>query len=90
MKELLFTHGKQVALRFETEHMEFEQQVESILLTGEGEITAQDMPSVEAMFAEYPCQLTVTENGEELLNGRFLVTLLLLEPNQIAARLRVE
>lgn len=91
MKTLSFTHGRVTVLQFETETLRFEPQGESIMLAAEGSITMQDMPSIEYMFAaDYPCRLSVTEDGTEIFSGRYLVSLLLLEPAGLAARLKPE
>ena len=89
-KILHFMHGKSPCLTFETEELAYDRDGDSILITAQGQITQQDGPSIEAMFHGFSCHLEISEGGTPLLSGNYEVTLLLLEPDQLAARLRPE
>jgi hypothetical protein len=89
MKELMFQHGRLAALKFDAETVSVAPEENGFLITAEGNVAVQDMPFVEAMLAgDFTCLFTVSEDGVELLSGRYQVTLLLLEPDKLAARIR--
>lgn len=91
MKTLAFSSSKQPILTFEAEHAEFAQDGDAFIIQASGEVTFQDTPLLEEfMHGERACQLLVTEQGAELLQGRFLTTFLVLEPDTVVTRLTVE
>lgn len=91
MKTLAFSSSKQPILTFKAEHVEFAQDGDAFIIQAGGEVTFQDTPLLEEfMHGERACQLLVTEHGAELLQGRFLTTFLVLEPDSVVTRLTVE
>lgn len=90
MKTLHFFESKRPILTFQAEDVNYAPDGAEILLTAQGEITFQDTPAVEELFHGKPsCFLQVKEQEEILLDGRFSVTFLVLEANQLVVRISV-
>lgn len=90
MKTLHFFETRRPILTFLAEDVNYAPEGTEILLTAQGEITLQDTPAVEELFHGKPsCFLQVKEGEEILLDGRFHVTFLVLEPNQLVVRISV-
>lgn len=90
MKTLAFSTGKLPILTFEAEHAEFARDGDAFIVQAGGGITFQDTPLLEEfLHGERECRLHVTEGDEELLQGRFHTTFLVLETDSLAVRLTV-
>ena len=91
MKTLLFSYPKRPILHFSAENVDFAREKEAFLLQAQGEISFQDTPALEELMYVHPaCQFSVTEAGEELLHGHYSITILVLEPDQLVARITPE
>lgn len=90
MKTLSFSDSKRPILTFEAEQADFARDGDAFVVQAGGAVTFQDTPALEEiMHGERPCLLCVTEGGEELLNGRFHTTFLVLEEDALAVRITV-
>ena len=90
MKILSFSDSKRPILTFEAEHTEFARDGDAFVIQAGGAVTFQDTPALEEiMHGQRECQFHVTESGEELLQGRFYPTFLMLEEDALAVRLTV-
>lgn len=90
MKTLSFSTNKQPILTFVAEQVELARDGEAFIIQAGGEVTFQETPLLEEIFhGERECQLRVTEGEEELLQGRFHTTFLVLEHNTLAVRIAV-
>lgn len=90
MKTLNFSDNKRPILTFEAEHTEFARDGEGFVIQAGGAVTFQDTPVLEEILhGERACLLSVTEDGEVLMQGRFVTTFLMLEPDTLAVRLTV-
>lgn len=90
MKLLRFADSKRTILLFQASEVELARDGVEFLIQASGEITFQDTPALEElMHSNYACQFTVSEGETELLHGRYHVTFLTLEPDQLVARISV-
>lgn len=90
MKTLTFSTSKLPILTFVAEHAEFARDGNAFIIQAGGEVTFQDTPLLEEfLHGERDCQLRVSEGDEELLQGRFHTTFLVLETDSLAVRLTV-
>lgn len=90
MKTICFADTKRPILTFVTSEVELGRDGDAILLQAGGEITFQDMPALEElMYVKDDCLLSVHDGEKEMLHGRFHVTFLVLEPDQLVARISV-
>lgn len=88
MKLLHFSDSKRPILTFEAEHTELAQDGDAFVIQAIGAITFQDSPALEDLtYNDHSCQLSVSEDGAELLHGQFGVTFMVLEPEQLVARI---
>lgn len=89
---LTFTHGKHTVLRFAADTLQVQRKEtgeDALILHATGTIEYQETPAIEAMIAgDYACGVTLTQAGEEILQGRFLVTLLVLESHEMVVQLQ--
>lgn len=61
------------------------------LVTAEGAITFQDTAAIEElMHGKDSCLLHIREGEQVLLDGRFNVTFIVLEPEQLVVRISAE
>lgn len=97
MKTLHFFESKRPILTFEAEDLSYApdgmdaEGAPEFLVTAGGAITFQDMPLVEELIhgVKPSCFLQVKEGEQTLLDGRFRVTFLVLEPDQLVIRLSI-
>lgn len=90
MKTLTFADSKRPIITFEAEYVNISQDGADFVIQAGGEITFQDMPAFEELHhGNHPCLFTVTEGEAELLQGRYHVTFLTLEPTELVARISV-
>lgn len=88
MKLLSFSDSKRPILTFEAENTEFSQDGDAYVIQASGAITFQDTPALEDMIHNnHHCLLRVSEGGQELLNGRYHSTFLVLEEEMLVVRL---
>ena len=90
MKLLRFADSKRAILTFEAGDVELARDADSFLLQAQGSITHQDTPALEElMHGNHTCLFSVTDGDAELMNGRYHVTFLTLEPDQLVVRISV-
>ena len=95
MKRLLFSTRKKKLLEFTATELAYQPQASNaslqnidIMIDAKGEVTFQEAGVTEEMLlGNYPCQLAVYDNDEEIMHQAFMLTLVVLEPDHLIARL---
>lgn len=89
MKTIIFSDKKRKLIVFEAQEVNIipQEEVSTFILTANGSVESQETPSVEEMAAgDYPCLMSVSENGVESLHTPCMVTLISFAPDQLIAR----
>ena len=90
MKTIAFADAKRPILTFEAGEVDLTRDGVDFVLQAHGSITFQDTPALEElMHSDYACLMTVSEGEQELMHGRYKVTFLAIEPDQLVARISV-
>ena len=97
MKTIAFSDAKRPLIAFDASELAYDPQgvddatgLPVCLVSAEGAVTFQESIAVEEMVAgDYPCFLSVTENGAELLNCTCKVTFLTFEADHFVARIMI-
>lgn len=95
MKTITLSNKKQPLLTFEAEEMGYEQDgvnahtgAPEFVIQAHGRVVMQEAVAIEEMlFGNFPCTLTVTEGGEELMHQPFYLTLITLDAETLVARI---
>ena len=95
MKTITFSNKKQPLLKFEAEEMSYAQDgvnaasgAPEFIIQAHGRVMMQEAVAIEEMlFGNFPCTLTVTEEGEELMHQHFHLTLITLDAETLVARI---
>jgi hypothetical protein len=88
MQTIVFSGHKQKIAEFSAEMLNVVREDGGLLLTAEGEMIFQDTPSVENMLnAESTIHVTITRDGETVIDQPFKLTFFTLEPDNLAVLL---
>lgn len=97
MKTITFSDPKRPLITFEASELAYDPQgvddasgLPVFVISAEGVVVFQETIAVEEMVAgDYPCFMTVTENGAELMNSKCNATFLTFEPDHFVARIMI-
>jgi len=85
---ITFSYGKQIIAEFVAENLEFIRQPEGLLITATGEMVTQDTPLVESLINhKSTCHVSITKDGNAVIEQSFDVMFYTLEPDNLAALL---
>lgn len=89
VQTITFAYNKQRIAEFVAENLEFTRQPEGLLITAEGEMVAQDTPSVETLINhKSTCHVTICKDGQTIIEQPFEVTFFTLEADELVALLQ--
>jgi hypothetical protein len=89
VQSVTFAYNKQKIAEFIAETLDFTRDTDGLVLIASGEMVFQDTPLIEALLNHRPnCRVTISKDGQTVIDQSFDVTFFTLEPDQLAALLQ--